>query len=102
MIFVNVIIVGAIQTWCVAKKDVDEQSLLNALNYACRAGANCKPIQPKGECYYPNTIQSHASYAFDSYYHINNQAYDSCDFGGTGLLIKTDPSYRGCRYPSTV
>lgn len=58
----NVMSVGAKQ-WCVARKDVGDQQLMTSLKYACANGADCKPIQPGGICFNPNTIQNHASYA---------------------------------------
>nr|XP_004504427.1 PLASMODESMATA CALLOSE-BINDING PROTEIN 3-like [Cicer arietinum]XP_004504428.1 PLASMODESMATA CALLOSE-BINDING PROTEIN 3-like [Cicer arietinum] len=100
MICINVMIVGAAKTWCVAKEGADTQALISAINYACGAGADCGPIQPGGLCYNPNTIQSHASYAFDSYYQMKKQADGSCDFGGSATIVNTEPSYGKCVYPS--
>ena len=78
--------------WCVARSDASEEALQRGLDYACAAGADCVPIQENGMCYLPNTLQAHASYAFNSYYQRSNMAPASCDFSGTATLAKTDPS----------
>ncbi|XP_045821187.1 PLASMODESMATA CALLOSE-BINDING PROTEIN 3-like [Trifolium pratense] len=87
------------RTWCVVKSSAAGPQLQNALNYACANGADCKPIQPGGSCYNPNTLQGHASYAFDSYYVNKHQAPGSCSFGGLASIAVSDPSYGPCRYP---
>ncbi|XAR48823.1 hypothetical protein NMG60_11031780 [Bertholletia excelsa] len=87
--------------WCVARSDASYQALKTALDYACASGADCSPIQPSGLCYLPNTLQSHASYAINSYYERRGSAPGSCDFSGTATLATTDPSYGSCVYPSS-
>jgi len=77
------------KTWCVARSGAGTQQLLDALNYACGDGADCGPIQPGGSCYNPNTLQNHASYAFNSYY---QRARGSCDLAGTAHIVFNDPS----------
>ncbi|KAL6974805.1 hypothetical protein U1Q18_048700, partial [Sarracenia purpurea var. burkii] len=86
-------------TWCVARSDASDQTLQTALDYACAAGADCAPIQSSGPCYLPNTIQAHASYAFNSFYQRKANAPGSCDFAGSATIAKTDPSYGSCVYP---
>ncbi|XP_057422055.1 PLASMODESMATA CALLOSE-BINDING PROTEIN 3-like [Lotus japonicus] len=94
----NVMIVTA--TWCVAKNTASPDELQVGLDYACGHGADCSAIQPGGSCYEPNTVQNHASYAFNSYYQHMHQAPDSCDFSGTATIATTDPSFGQCVYPS--
>ncbi|KAB1213671.1 Glucan endo-1,3-beta-glucosidase-like protein 2 [Morella rubra] len=89
-------------SWCVTRSDASAQALQTALDYACGAGADCTPIQSNGLCYLPNTIQAHASYAFNSYYQRKAMAPGSCDFSGTATIAQTDPSYGSCVYPSSV
>lgn len=79
-------------TWCVTRSDASETALQNALDYACSSGADCVTILENGLCFLPNTIQAHASYAFNSYYQRRNRAPGSCEFAGTATIAKTDPS----------
>ncbi|KAL1194402.1 PLASMODESMATA CALLOSE-BINDING PROTEIN 3 [Cardamine amara subsp. amara] len=88
--------------WCVARFDVTSQALQAALDYACAAGADCAPIQANGLCFLPNTVQAHASYAFNSYFQRRAMAPGSCNFAGTSTIAKTDPSYGSCVYPNSL
>ncbi|XP_015958207.1 PLASMODESMATA CALLOSE-BINDING PROTEIN 3 [Arachis duranensis] len=88
-------------TWCVARSDASNQALQTALDYACGSGADCFPLQANGLCFLPNTIQAHASYAFNSYYQRRGRAPGSCDFAGTATIAQSDPSYGSCVYPSS-
>jgi X8 domain len=80
------------QMWCVARSGIPDAVLQTALDYACGiGGADCTAIQPMGNCYNPNSVQAHASYAFNSYYQ-RNPSPTSCDFGGAGMLTNVNPS----------
>ncbi|CAK8578489.1 unnamed protein product [Lathyrus sativus] len=93
---------GSSTSWCVVRSDASYNVLQTALDYACGAGADCLPLQPDGLCFLPNTIQAHASYAFNSYYQKRARAPGSCDFSGTATIAQTDPSYGSCVYPSST
>jgi hypothetical protein len=54
--------------------------------------ADCKPIQHGGACFDPDTLVSHASYAFNNYYQQNGNSDIACNFGGTATLTNIDPS----------
>lgn len=83
--------------FCVARKGADRTSLQNGLNWACGQGqANCSAIQPGQPCYLPNTVQNHASYAYNDYYQRKRGVGGTCDFGGTGITTTIDPSYGSC------
>ncbi|KAK4795853.1 hypothetical protein SAY86_028179 [Trapa natans] len=89
------------QSWCIARAGVTETALQSALDYACGiGGADCSQIQMGASCYTPNTLQGHASYAFNSYYQKNPVA-TSCDFGGTATIVSTNPSTGSCIYPTS-
>lgn len=86
------------QGWCVAKTGVTEAVLQSGLDYACgMGGTDCSQIQQGGSCYDPNTLQNHASFAFNSYYQKNPVA-TSCDFGGAASLVSTNPSKLSFRF----
>ncbi|CAI0437046.1 unnamed protein product [Linum tenue] len=89
--FLLVVVEGS-SSWCVVRTDASYQALKAALDYACWAGADCTPIQSNGLCFLPNTIQAHASYAFNSFYQRKGMSPDSCYFSGTANIARTDPS----------
>lgn len=79
--------------WCVAKPTVPADTLQEAVDYACGSGgADCQEIMPNGNCYYPDSVVAHASYAFNSYWQKNKRSGGTCSFGGTAMLINNDPS----------
>ncbi|CAN1219320.1 Glucan endo-1,3-beta-glucosidase 1, partial [Linum perenne] len=83
---------GQGQSWCVAKAGTSATSLQAALDYACgTGGVDCSQIQQGAACYNPNTLQNHASFAFNNYYQKNPVA-TSCDFGGTAAVVSSNPS----------
>ena len=88
-------------TWCVAKGDVGKEKLQSALEYACgEGGADCHPIQPGATCYNPNTVEAHASFAFNSYYQKKSRAMGSCYFGGAAYVVTQPPRYGSCEFPA--
>ncbi|XP_044498234.1 cell wall protein RTB1-like [Mangifera indica] len=90
------------QSWCMARSGAPETQLQSALDYACGiGGADCSLIQQGGSCYNPNTLQNHASFAFNNFYQKNPVA-TSCDFGGTAVIVSTNPSYGNCVYPASA
>ncbi|XP_002969476.2 glucan endo-1,3-beta-glucosidase 3 [Selaginella moellendorffii] len=89
------------KTWCVARSGASDADLESALNWACGIGnADCSAIQQGGACYSPDSVASHASYAFNSYFQRNVQGNGTCDFNGCATLTSTDPSYNSCIYSS--
>lgn len=79
--------------WCVARPGVPQAELKIALDWACGMGkADCRPIQAGGPCFQPDTMLSHASYAFNSYYQQNGNNDIACYFGGTATLTPHNPS----------
>ncbi|KAK4431190.1 Glucan endo-1,3-beta-glucosidase [Sesamum alatum] len=86
--------------WCLPKSDASDAALQANLDYACGQGIDCKPIQPGGACFTPNTVRSHASFAMNSYYQTQGRNDFNCDFSGTGSITTIDPSNGGCTYVS--
>uniref|UniRef100_A0A0D3HCK6 X8 domain-containing protein n=1 Tax=Oryza barthii TaxID=65489 RepID=A0A0D3HCK6_9ORYZ len=79
--------------WCVAKPTVPLDRLQEAMDYACsQDGVDCQEISAGGSCFYPDSIAAHASYAFNSYWQKMKHIGGSCSFGGTAVLINSDPS----------
>lgn len=89
-------------TWCVCKGGLSDAVLQKSLDYACGAGADCNPIRPNGQCYNPNTVRNHCSYAVNSYYQRKGGYGATCEFGGTAMISTTDPSSMGCAYPANT
>lgn len=80
-------------TWCVALPGVSQVDLQNALDWACGLGtADCGAIQDGGPCFEPDTLVSHASFAFNNYYQQNGNSDIACNFGGTATVTKHNPS----------
>lgn len=79
--------------WCVARPGVPQADLKIALDWACGLGkADCRAIQAGGPCFVPDTLLSHASYAFNNYYQQNGNNDIACHFGGTAVLTHHNPS----------
>ncbi|KAJ8636078.1 hypothetical protein MRB53_010345 [Persea americana] len=92
---------GAGRTWCVANGKAGEQRLQEALDYACgEGGADCRQIQRGATCYDPNTLQAHASFAFNSYYQKKARAIGTCDFGGAAHVVTQLPKFGKCALPT--
>ncbi|KAJ0086242.1 hypothetical protein Patl1_09366 [Pistacia atlantica] len=86
--------------WCVAKPHADEKVLQTVLDFCCGAGGvDCRETSKSGDCFEPEKLHAHASYAMNAYYQMHGRNYWNCDFKGTGLVTFSDPSYGTCRYP---
>ncbi|KAG8654490.1 glucan endo-1,3-beta-glucosidase 12 [Manihot esculenta] len=86
--------------WCVAKPHADETVLQAVLDFCCGpGGVDCRDIYESGNCFAPDKLHAHASFAMNAYYQIHGRNYWNCDFKGTGLVTFSDPSYGKCRYP---
>ncbi|KAK3149301.1 hypothetical protein QOZ80_3AG0215550 [Eleusine coracana subsp. coracana] len=94
---------GSDGAWCVCRTDQPDTVLQKTLDYACGAGADCKPIlQSGGACFAPDTVRAHCSYAVNSFFQRNNQNQQACVFSGTTTLVTNDPSGNGCLYPASA
>lgn len=82
--------------WCVADPSGDLSGVANHFKLACTV-ADCSTLNYGGSC---NGIGAKAniSYAFNSYYQIQQQNSQSCDFDGLGMVTFLDPSIGECRF----
>uniref|UniRef100_A0A5B7AD67 glucan endo-1,3-beta-D-glucosidase n=1 Tax=Davidia involucrata TaxID=16924 RepID=A0A5B7AD67_DAVIN len=86
-------------SWCIASSTASEADLQNALDWACGPGnVDCIAIQPSQPCFEPDNLVSHASFAFNSFYHQNGATDVACSFGGAGVKTNKNPSYDNCLY----
>ncbi|XP_023742083.1 glucan endo-1,3-beta-glucosidase 4 [Lactuca sativa] len=89
--------------FCVARKGADVSSLEDGLNWACGPGqANCSAIQSGQPCYMPDTIENHASFAYNDYYQRMRSVGGTCDFSGTAVTTMVDPSYGSCIFTGST
>lgn len=80
-------------TWCIASSNASDLVLQSALDWACSSGnVDCSAIQPSQPCFQPDTLVSHASYAFNSYFQQNGATDVACSFGGSGVKTTKNPS----------
>ncbi|KAG8382720.1 hypothetical protein BUALT_Bualt05G0106700 [Buddleja alternifolia] len=91
------------QTYCVAKEGADRKMLQAALDWACGPGkVDCSPLLQGQPCYEPDTVVSHASYAFDAYYHRMAMGDGTCNFNGVATISTSDPSHGSCIFPGSA
>ncbi|XP_008788767.1 glucan endo-1,3-beta-glucosidase 10-like [Phoenix dactylifera] len=89
------------EKWCVANAMVARERLQAALDYACgEGGADCRSIQPGAGCYEPNTLEAHASYAFNSYFQKKGRGVGTCDFEGAAYVVSQPPNVGKCTLPA--
>ncbi|KAL7090799.1 hypothetical protein ACP275_12G064600 [Erythranthe tilingii] len=90
------------QTYCVAREGADRKMLQAALDWACGPGkVDCSSLLQGQACYEPDTVVSHASYAFDAYYRRMGMADGTCDFNGVATITTTDQSHGSCIFPGS-
>ncbi|XP_020525839.1 glucan endo-1,3-beta-glucosidase 12-like isoform X2 [Amborella trichopoda] len=81
-----------VKEWCIADSQFPNEQLQAAMDWACGpGGADCTKIQPGGECYKPNTVLDHASFAFNSYWQKFKNQGASCYFNAAAFISEEDP-----------
>ncbi|KAM6585516.1 hypothetical protein CsatB_012518 [Cannabis sativa] len=82
--------------WCVANPSRDLSDVANHMKLACSM-ADCTTLNYGGSC---NELgaKGNISYAFNSYYQLQMQNLQSCDFDGLGMVTFLDPSVGQCRF----
>ncbi|KAI4295407.1 hypothetical protein L6164_035456 [Bauhinia variegata] len=75
--------------WCVAKPGTNDALLQSNIDFVCNR-FNCKDIQQNGQCFNPNTLINHASFAMNLWYRTIGKG--DCNFTNSGLIAITDPN----------
>ncbi|KAK4418777.1 hypothetical protein Salat_2290500 [Sesamum alatum] len=87
------------RSWCIVKPSTSQEKLDDIIQYCCtQSKVDCKVIQAGGSCYRPPNKISDASVVMNIYYHLHGTQNFTCDFKGSGLIVKTDPSVDKCIY----
>ncbi|KAG9128766.1 hypothetical protein Leryth_027344 [Lithospermum erythrorhizon] len=88
--------------WCVLKNGVklDDSNLAPSVSYACARG-DCTSLGYQTSCGNLET-DGNVSYAFNSYYQIQNQKDEACKFDGLGVVTRSDPSSGSCKFPIMI
>lgn len=82
--------------WCIANPNGNVPDLLTGAQFAC-SNADCTALADGGSCNNLSTPDN-VSYAFNSYYQLNQQDRISCAFNGLGIVTFVDPSIGDCRF----
>lgn len=84
--------------WCVFKPsvDLDDSRVAPAVSFAC-ADADCTSLGYNTSCGNLDA-RGNISYAFNSYYQMNDQDDRACNFQGIATTTSSDPSTSTCRF----
>ncbi|KAJ6732065.1 GLUCAN ENDO-13-BETA-GLUCOSIDASE BG1-RELATED-RELATED [Salix purpurea] len=84
--------------WCVMKPSakVDDPQVALSVSYACGL-ADCTSLGYGTSCGNLDAREN-ISYAFNSYFQIQNQLGDACKFPNLSTITRTDPSTPTCRF----
>ncbi|KAK9684003.1 hypothetical protein RND81_10G179900 [Saponaria officinalis] len=84
--------------WCVLKPSVkiDDSRIAASVSYACSQG-DCTSLGTGRSCQ-DLDARGNISFAYNSYYQINDQIDEACDFKGLATVTKSNPSRGGCRF----
>ncbi|XP_059290397.1 major pollen allergen Ole e 10-like [Lycium ferocissimum] len=86
-------------SWCIARPSASDEELQRNIHYVCNEQKmDCSLIYDGGSCCNPDTFMNHASVAMNIYYQNSGRNYWNCDFGKTGVIVVTDPSYDNCKF----
>ncbi|XP_052199733.1 glucan endo-1,3-beta-glucosidase 6 [Diospyros lotus] len=84
--------------WCVMRPSasLEDPQVSSSVSYACGL-ADCTSLGYGTSCANLDA-RGNISYAFNSYYQINNQLDQACKFPNLSMVTKTDPSVGSCRF----
>lgn len=86
------------QKWCIFKPDarLDAAHVADTVSYACSL-ADCTALGYQTSCGNLDA-RGNISYAYNSYYQINNQLDEACKFSGLATVTRSDPSVGSCKF----
>lgn len=79
---------------------LDDPQVAPSVSYACSLG-DCTSLGVGTSCGNLDGKEN-ISYAFNSYYQINDQLDTACKFPNISEVTKTDPSTGTCRFPIMI
>lgn len=84
--------------WCVLKPsaNLNGDEVAPSVGYACQ-NADCTSLGYGTSCGNLD-VHGNISYAFNSYYQINDQMDTACKFPGLSMVTDKDPSVGSCRF----
>ncbi|CAA0831915.1 Glucan endo-1-3-beta-glucosidase 5 [Striga hermonthica] len=84
--------------WCVMSggASLDDPQVANSVAYAC-SRADCTSLGYGTSCGSLDGM-GNVSYAFNSYYQIQDQRADACRFANLSVVVTRDPSVGTCRF----
>lgn len=84
--------------WCVLKPsvDVEDPKVAASVSYAC-GRADCTSLGYKSSCDSLDA-RGNVSYAYNSYYQINDQDDRACGFSNLATVTNVNPSTQTCRF----
>ncbi|KAI4335140.1 hypothetical protein L6164_013813 [Bauhinia variegata] len=87
--------------WCVLSPNADiyDPKMKENWNIACGASTGCTSVANGSSCAWLDD-RTKASYAFNAFYQVTNQAKDGCKFNGLTVITDQDPSPRNgsCKF----
>lgn len=84
--------------WCVLKPsaNLNDDQVAPSVAYACQ-NADCTSLGYGTSCGNLDA-RGNISYAFNSYYQVNDQLDSACKFPGLSVVTQTDPSVGDCKF----
>ncbi|XP_030498289.1 glucan endo-1,3-beta-glucosidase 6 [Cannabis sativa] len=88
--------------WCVMRPSakLDDPQIPPSMSYACGLG-DCTSLGYGTSCGNLDA-RGNISFAFNSYFQINNQLDTACKFPNLSMTTKTNPSVGTCRFPIMI
>ena len=84
--------------WCILKPsaNLNDDQIAPSVSYACQ-NADCTSLGYGTSCGNLD-IRGNISYAFNSYYQVNDQIDSACKFPGLSVVTDRDPSVGDCKF----